>query len=103
MAILDEMNLGDIPEEDPVRSMKELFDQTILLLGQAMNTCAHTRRFNVLMEFIGDKLKADNLLKDSVISLAKDSGDNLFGPKFEEHMTKTLNLTSQKKFSLQLA
>ena len=86
-----------ITVDDPMWKMKELFDQTVIVLGQAMNTCAYTRRFNILMEFFGDKLKVENLLRNSRASNAEDNNDCLLGQKYEEFMTKSLNLKSKSK------
>ena len=38
-------------------------DHVILLLGQAINTCAYIRIFNILMSLMRDKKKAEMMLK----------------------------------------
>ena len=46
----------DEGETNPLFEMSKLFDQVILLLVQAMNSCFYIRRFNnVLLSFIGGK------------------------------------------------
>ena len=50
-----EPHLGDEGDTNPLFEMSKLFDQVILLLGQAMNSCFYVRRFNVLLSFVGDK------------------------------------------------
>ena len=50
-----ESHLGDEGDTNPLFEMSKLFDQVILLLGQAMNSCFYVRRFNVLLSFVGDK------------------------------------------------
>ena len=47
-----------LPEEgetNPLLEMSKLFDQVVLLLGHAMNSCFYIRRFNILMSFVRDK------------------------------------------------
>ena len=69
-------------------------DQVVLLLGQAVNTCAYIRRFNILMSFIGDKEKVQIMLKENAEAF-RDNEKILFGPKFEEDVAKSL--TSKSK------
>ena len=60
-----ESHIADEGETNPLFEMSKLFDQVILLLGQAMNSCSYIRRFNVLMSFIGDKKRVESMLKDN--------------------------------------
>ena len=43
-----ESYVTDEGETKPLFAMSRLFDQVILFLGQAMNSCSYIRRFNVL-------------------------------------------------------
>ena len=47
--------LADEGETNPVFEMLKHFDQVILLLRQAMNSCSYIRCFNALIFFVGDK------------------------------------------------
>ena len=63
--------------------MSKLFDQVILLPGQAMNSCSYIWRFNVLMSFVGDKKRVESMLKDSATTFS-DAENKLVGSKYEE-------------------
>ena len=76
--------------------MSKLFDQVILLLRQAMNSCSYIRHFNVLMSFVGDKKRIDSMLKDSTTAFS-EAENMLFGSKYEELMLKTLNSKNRSK------
>ena len=90
------VSIADGEENNMLMEISNLFDQVILLLGQAMNSCAYIRRFNILMAFLGDKKKVDNMLKDNA-SAFTDTNDLLFGPKYEELVAKTLSSKSKSK------
>ena len=62
-------------------------DHVILLLGQAINTCAYIRIFNILMSLMRDKKKAEMMLKKNAESF-RDNEKNVFGPIFEEVIAK---------------
>ena len=82
--------VADEGETNPLFEMSKLFDQVILLLGQAMNSCFYIRHFNVLMPFVGVKKRVESMLKDSATAFSE--GENmLFGPKYEELMAKSLS------------
>lgn len=53
-ALLASTETDDIQSTN-IGPMSELFDQTVLLFGQAYNSCSYLRRFNVLMSFMPDK------------------------------------------------
>ena len=65
-----------------------------MLLGQAVNTCAYIRRFNILMSLISDKEKIKIMLKENAEAF-RNNEKILFGPKFEEDVAKSL--TSKNK------
>ena len=86
----DRVDEGKTEEgENPLKIMSDMMDQVVLLLGQAINTCSYIRRFNILMSFIGDKVKVDAMLKENAEAF-KDSKEMLFGQKFEEVVTKSI-------------
>ena len=91
---MEKVNVDNENEEDLIFTMSSLFDQTILLLGQAVNSCAYIRRFNILMSFMTDKKKVEGILKENAAVFA-ESDDNLFGEKYEETMIKSAK--SKKK------
>ena len=55
-----------------------LFDHVVLLLGQAMKSCLCIRHFNVLMSFVGDKKRAESVLKHNATEYT-GADDMLFG------------------------
>ena len=93
-----ESYLADEGETNPVFEMLKYFDQVILLLGQAMNSCSYIRRFNVLMPFVGNKKRAQSMLKDNATTLS-DAGNMLFGSKYEELVVKDLSSKIDQKSS----
>ena len=56
-------------ETNPLFKMSKFFDQVILLLGKAMNSCSYIRRFNLLMSFVGDKKRVESMLKRQCYSI----------------------------------
>ena len=50
--------VADEGKTNHLLEMSNIFDQVILLLKQAMNSCSYSRRFNVLMLFFEDKKKS---------------------------------------------
>ena len=85
-----ESYVADEGENNPLFEMSKLFDQVILLLGQAMNSCFYIKCFNVLMSFIADKKKVESILKDNATAFS-DAENMLFGPEYEELVAKSLS------------
>ena len=52
-------------------------DQVILLLDQAVNTCAYIKRINALMSFMSDTKKVGIMLKENA-EVFKDNEKTLF-------------------------
>ena len=77
-------NTVPVPVEDHIR----LFEQTVLLLGQASNSTLYIRRLRILETLIKDPKKAKNILKEKADLLEK-SDQNLFGKKFRSHVVET--------------
>ena len=78
-----ESYLAEEGETNPLFEMSKHFDQIILFLGQAMNSCSYIRHFNVLMSFVGDKKRVESMLKDNTTAIS-DAGNMLFGSKYED-------------------
>ena len=53
--------VADEGETNPLFEISKLFDQVILLLGQAMNSCSYISHFNVVMSFVGDKKREESM------------------------------------------
>ena len=96
-----ESYLADEEETNPLFEMSKLFDQVILFLGQAMNSCSYIRRFNVLMSFVGDTKRIESMLKDNATAFS-DAGNMLFGSKYKELVAKSLSSKKNQKSSLVL-
>ena len=91
-----ESYLAEEGETNPLFEMSKLFDQVVLLLGQAMNSCSYIRRFNVLMSFVGDKKRVESMLKDNATAFS-DAGNMLFESKYEELVAKSLSSKNRSK------
>ena len=91
-----ESYLADEGETNSQFELSKLFDQVILLLGQAMNSCSYIRRFNVLMSFVGNKKRVESMFKDNATAFS-DAGNILFWPKYEELVAKSLSSKNRSK------
>ena len=91
-----ESYLADEGETNSQFELSKLFDQVILLLGQAMNSCSCIRRFNVLMSFVGNKKRVESMFKDNATAFS-DAGNILFWPKYEELVAKSLSSKNRSK------
>ena len=96
MEVEKESYIADEGKTNPLLEISKLFDQVILLLGQAMNSCSYIRHFNFLMSFVGDKKRIDSMLKDNTTAFS-EAENMLFGSKYEELMLKTLNSKNRSK------
>lgn len=100
----EKTSLSSSPDVDQnqlesINMMSQLFDQTILLLGQAYNSCSYLRMFNVLMSFIPDKKKVESMLKEMSSSFvpSEKTEPALFGPKYEDMVSKFLSSKNKSK------
>ena len=59
-----------------------LFEQSILLLGQAFNAIIHRRRLNILNTLIDNSIKVKEVLKERSLDLDDMESPYLFGEKF---------------------
>ena len=57
--------------------ISDLFDQVVLLLGQAINSCSHKMRFNILLTFLNDNKKSNVMSIEYRVTLA-DTNNILF-------------------------
>ena len=70
-----------------------LFEQSILLIGQAFNAITYYRRLNILNTLTDNSIKVKKILKERSLDLDDVENPYLFGEKFEE---KLIKLTSAK-------
>ena len=91
-----ESYVADEGENKPLFEMSKLFDQVILLLGQAMNSCSYIRHFNVLMSSVVYKKRVEFLLKDNATAFSEEK-NMLFGPKYEQLVAKSLSSKNRSK------
>jgi len=82
-------------EESPIAVISNLFEQTILLVGQAFNATAYHRRKNILGTLIENSTKVKEILRDQSSSLNDCDNKNLFGDQFEEKLSK--DVTAKQK------
>ena len=78
-AMEDEKKSYVADEGNTLFKMSKLFNQAILHLGQAMNSCSYIRHFNVLMPFIGDTKRVESMLKGNATTFL-EAENMLFGP-----------------------
>ena len=71
-------------------------DQTVMLLGQALNSISYTRRFNALKQITGDPRKTKQLLKEKNEIFPKET-QFLFGEKFESDIIRTAKSKQKSK------
>ena len=86
----------DDEASDGHQEIASLFEQTILLVGQAFNSVAYQRRLNVLNTLIDNSVKVKETLKEPMLDSDATDNDYLFGEKFEEQLSK---ITSAKQKS----
>ena len=99
---MEEKNLIPENEEEAAAGHHDIalvFEQTILLIGQAFNSLAYQRRLNILSTLIDNNTRVKEILKEQTLEI--DSIDNtyLFGDKFEERLSK-VSTAKQKPKSL---
>lgn len=63
--------------------ISSIFNQFILVFGQAMYSCLYIRHFNVLMFSLGNKNGAESLLKDNDLAFTEAENTR---PKYEESL-----------------
>jgi len=80
-----------------VTEMRSLVEQTVLVLGQALNGLNYQRRTNILLGLIADPKKVKDLLKGQGEDM-KDS-KYLFGEKFHEYVHKVVGKDQQEATS----
>ena len=78
----------DDEASDGHQEIASLFEQTILLVGQAFNSVAYQRRLNVLNTLIDNSVNVKEILKEPMLNLDTIDNDYLFGEKFEEQLPK---------------
>ena len=75
--------------------MATLFEQSILLIGQAFNAITYHRRLNILNTIIDNSIKLKEILKERSLDLDDMENPYLFGEKSE----KLIKITSAKQNS----
>ena len=76
-----------------------LFEQSIILRGQAFNAVTYHRHLNILNALIDNSIKVKETLKERSFDLDDRENPYLFGEKFEEKLIKTTS-TKQKSKSI---
>jgi len=71
-ATMEEELKEDLSDNIELNELCTTFEQTVVLLGQAVNGCNHARRINVLMRFFNDRKKVESLLTDNSEVLEKE-------------------------------
>ena len=87
---------ADEATKENIKAMSQLFDQTIMLTGQAFNSCSYWRRHNILMELMNDRRRVECVLKDMAESF-QSTETLLFGSKYEDTVGKHLSSKTKQK------
>ena len=75
----------EIPLEDLTTSL----EQSVMLLGQAINSMTYQRRCNALSAVMSDTRKIKSTVKEQAALFASNKDDNLFGKPFRKHVMDT--------------
>ena len=75
----------EIPLEDLTTSL----EQSVMLLGQAINSMTYKRRCNALSAVMSDTRKIKSTVKEQAALFASNKDDNLFGKPFRKHVMDT--------------
>ena len=76
----------EIPLEDLTTSL----EQSIMLLGQAINSMTYQRRCDDLSAVMNDTRKIKSKVKEQAALLASNKDNNLFGKPFRKHVMDTI-------------
>ena len=87
---------ADEATKENIKAMSQLFDQTIMLTGQAFNSCSYWRRHNILMELMNDRKRVECVLKDMAESF-QSTETLLFGSKYEDTVGRHLSSKTKQK------
>ena len=78
-------------------AISSLFEQTMLLIGQAFHSVTYYRRQNILCTLIDNPSKVKEILRDPDMALDNISNTCLFGDKFEEKLLKDSTAKQKSK------
>ena len=83
-------DIGDVATSGHM-NITTLFEQNILLIGQALNAITYHRRLNILNTLIDNTIKVKEILKERSLDLDDMENPYLFGEKFEEKPIKIIS------------
>ena len=83
-----ELIAPDDEAADGHQEMVSLFEQTILLAGQGLNSVAYQRRLNVLNTLIENNVKVKEILKEPILNLDAIDNDFIFGESLRNSYQK---------------
>ena len=76
------------PNDEPLQEMGTCFEQTIMLLAQAINSVGYYRRENILSTCIESTSRVKEILKKEAKELDDPKNKCLFGEDFESKLLK---------------
>ena len=83
-----ELIAPDDEAADGHQEIVSLFEQTILLVGQGLNSVAYQRRLNVLNTLIENNVKVKEILKEPMLNLDAIDNDFIFGESLRNSYQK---------------
>ena len=72
-----------------IKDLLQYVEQTVLLLGQSVNSMTYHRRYNILLNIMNSPSDVKTMLREKATLLEKHDKD-LFGKKFRNHITETV-------------
>ena len=89
MAIEEANNAEGSKVEIPLEDLTTSLEQSVMLLGQAINSMTYQRRCNALSAVMSDTRKIKSTVKEQAALFASNKDDNLFGKPFRKHVMDT--------------
>lgn len=74
-----------------------LFEQSVLLLSQELNSSSHHRRENILSTLIDSYVRVKDILKEQSENLDTPSNECLFGENFESRLIRESTAKQKSK------
>lgn len=89
MTLEEANNAKDDKVEIPLEDLTTSLEQSVMLLGQAVNSMTYQRRCNALSAVMNDTRKIKSTVKEQAALFASNKDDNLFGKPFRKHVMDT--------------
>ena len=85
MTIEEANNAEGSKVEIPLEDLTTSLEQSVMLLGQAINSMTYQRRCDALSAVMSDTRKIKSTVEEQAALFASNKDDNLFGKPFRKH------------------